>query len=135
MERGSKVQYFDGSDYSYQKTRMRSYLQSQGSAIWSVVQSAQFVVLDVRISQAQVDEFEANSKTRTILFSSLIPSEFDHVSDLTTTYAIWTRLKNFHEGATQVKARLFDTYRREYDKFRQCLVRVQSPCLAGLRGQ
>ncbi|XP_062186636.1 uncharacterized protein LOC133890193 [Phragmites australis] len=119
MERGSNVSYFDGSDYAYWKTRMRSYLESQGSAVWSVVQSAQFVVLDVRISQAQVEEFEANSKARNILFSSLSHSEFDRVFDLTTTHAIWTRLQNFHEGTTQVKARLFDTYRREYENFRQ----------------
>ena len=110
MERGRKVPHFDGSDYAYQKTCMRSYLESEGFAVWSVVQSAQYVVLDVRISQAQIDEFEANSKARNILFSNLSSSEFDRFSNFTTAYAIWIRLQNFHEGTTLVIARLSNTY-------------------------
>ena len=30
---------------------------------------------------------------------------------------IWSRLESFHEGNSQVKARLFETYRREYENF------------------
>src|SRR5207237_9656894 len=34
-------------------------------------------------------------------------------------HKIWSRLQSFHEGTNAVKARLFETYRREYENFVQ----------------
>jgi len=39
------------------------------------------------------------------------------VEDLVLAHKIWSTLQNFHERTNQVKARLFETYRREYENF------------------
>jgi len=39
------------------------------------------------------------------------------VEDLVLAHKIWSPLQNFHERTNQVKARLFETYRREYENF------------------
>ena len=41
------------------------------------------------------------------------------MSHLSTAREIWTTLAEHHEGTAQVKARLFQTHRREYENFTQ----------------
>jgi len=57
--------------------------------------------------------------TRSVLFSSLSLSEFERVSDCTTAREIWVRLQSYHEGTVQVKTRLFEMYKREYENLSQ----------------
>jgi hypothetical protein len=61
----------------------------------------------------------ANSRARSVLFSSLSLPEFERVSDCATSREIWVRLQSYHEGTVQVKIRLFKTYKREYENFSQ----------------
>jgi len=68
-----------------------------------------------------MDEHEANSKAMNALFSTLSREEYDRVCDLPTAQQMWVRLRDYHEGTTQVKTRLFETYRREYENFSQLL--------------
>jgi hypothetical protein len=65
------------------------------------------------------DRHNANSRARAVLFSSLSLPEFEKVSDCTTAREIWVRLQSYHEGTTQVKTRLYETYKREYENFTQ----------------
>ncbi|CAN6241967.1 unnamed protein product [Urochloa humidicola] len=44
-------------------------------------------------------------------------AKFERVSEFDLAHKIWTSLLNAHEGNTQVKVRLFETYRREYENF------------------
>jgi len=75
--------------------------------------------LDERVTQLPQWEHKANNKARNFLLSALSRSEFNQVSHLQTAHEIWTTLANFHEGISQVKARLFETYNREYENFSQ----------------
>jgi hypothetical protein len=72
-----------------------------------------------RTTQEQKDRHNANSRARSVLFSSLSLLEFERVSDCTTAREIWVRLQSYHEGTVQVKTRLFETYKREYENFSQ----------------
>ena len=72
-----------------------------------------------RTTQEQRDLHNANSRARSVLFSSLSLSEFERVSDCATAREIWVRLQRYHEGTVQVKTRLFETYKREYGNFSQ----------------
>jgi len=47
----------------------------------------------------------------------LCRSEFDRVEDLDLAHRIWSTFQSFHDRTNQVKARLFETYRREYENF------------------
>jgi hypothetical protein len=114
-----KPPFFDGKDYDYWKTRMRVFLQSMGPGIWEIVENGNYVVRVIRITQHDMDEHEANSKAMNALFSAVSREEYDRICDLTTAREMWARLRDYHEGTTQVKTRLYETYRREYENFSQ----------------
>lgn len=122
MDRGAgKPPPFDGSNYAYWKIRMSAYLQSLDYTVWEIVENEAYAVLApaARITQEQKDQHNANSCARSVLFSSLLVSEFERVSDCTTAREIWQRLQAYHEGTAQVKNRLYETYKREYENFNQ----------------
>jgi hypothetical protein len=50
---------------------------------------------------------------------SLSLQEFERVSDCATAREIWVRLQSYHEETAQVKTRLYETYKREYENFTQ----------------
>src|SRR5579859_4846553 len=114
MAHDSRVSLFDGSDYAYWKTRMRAYLKGKGSEVWAIVVATSYPSDDSVQSQ-----HDANNQVVDILLSSLSRSEFARVCDLDVAHKIWSRLQSFHEGTNAVKARLFETYRREYENFVQ----------------
>ena len=70
-------------------------------------------------TQEQKDRHNANSRARSVLFSSLFLSKFERVSDYVTAREIWVRLQSYQERTVQVKTRLFETYKREYENFSQ----------------
>jgi hypothetical protein len=122
MERGSgKPPFFDGTNYPYWKIRMSVHLQGIDWLVWEICEDATYVVLEprARVTQDQKDRHNANSRARTVLFSSLSLQEFERVSDCTTAREIWVRLQSYHDGTAQVKTRLYETYKREYENFTQ----------------
>ena len=119
MDRDSRVSVFDGSDYAYWKTRMRAYLKSKGSEVWAIVESKNYPADD-----SVQKHHDANNKAVDILLSSLSRFEFDRVCDLDVAHKIWSRLQSFYKGTNAIKARLFETYRREYKTLFSCLLRV-----------
>jgi hypothetical protein len=70
-----------------------------------------------RITPQLVAKHEHNNKAVNILFSGLGPVEFEKVIHLKIAHEIWTTLMSHHERTTQVKARLYQTYRREFENF------------------
>ena len=122
MERGSgKPPFFDGTNYPYWKIRMSAHLQGIDWLVWEICEDATFVVLEprARTTQDQKDRHNANSRARSVLFSSLSLPEFERVSDCATAREIWVRLQSYHEGTAHVKTRLYETYKREYENFTQ----------------
>ena len=80
-----------------------------------------FVVLPVAESTTQdiVAQHEANAKAVNFLFSGLGPMDYERVSHFKTAREIWSLLSAHHEGTATIKARLVETYRREYENFVQ----------------
>ena len=66
-----------------------------------------------------MSEHVANAKAVNALFTGVSRAEFSHIQGFQEAHKIWTCLENYHEGAPQVKARLFETHRREYENFTQ----------------
>src|SRR5579883_2879473 len=114
MDRDSRVPLFDGSDYAFWKIRMRAYLKAKGADVWAIVEATDFPS-----DNSVKKHHDANNKAVDILLLSLSRSEFDQVCDLDVAHRIWSRLQSFHEGTNAVKARLFETYCREYENFVQ----------------
>src|SRR5579883_2210813 len=93
---------------------MRAYLKGKGSEVWAIVESK-----DYPSDDSVKKHHDANNKAVDILLLSLSRSEFDRVCDLDVAHRIWSRLQSFHEGTNAVKARLFETFCREYENFVQ----------------
>jgi hypothetical protein len=89
--------------------------------VWKIYEDATYVVLEphAHVTQDQKDQHNTNSRARAVLFSSFTLPEFERVSDCTTAREIWVRLQSYHEGTAQVKTRLYETYKREYENFTQ----------------
>jgi hypothetical protein len=119
MGSSSKVPRFEGDDYAYWKVCMHAYLQSLGAGIWDICTSTTYIVLAVHTTPLEIAQHDANSKAVNALFTSLSHAEFDCVSDLTIAREIWSHLQNFHEGTNDVKTRLVEVYKREYENFMQ----------------
>ena len=88
---------------------MSAHLQRIDWRVWEICEDPNYKVLAAIVDQEQIDQHNANSRARSVLFSSLLLSEFEQVSDCTTAREIWVRLQSYHEGMTQVKTRLFET--------------------------
>jgi hypothetical protein len=63
------------------------------------------------------DMFDANNKAVDYLFRALCQPEFDRVHTEHLACRIWSVLKEAHVGNAQVQARMYATYRREYENF------------------
>jgi len=114
-----KIPVFSGEDYPYWKVRMRAFFQSMGAEVWDITKNQAYVVLAARVTPLQVTEHEANAKAINALFADVSREEFSRVHGFQKAHKIWTCLEKYHEGTPQVKARLFETHRREYENFTQ----------------
>jgi hypothetical protein len=76
--------------------------------------------------------FDANNKTVDYLFRALCQPEFDRVHTESLACRICIVLKEAHVGNTQVQARMYVTYRREYENFTHLLSESMMPCFRGL---
>ncbi|WVZ98157.1 hypothetical protein U9M48_043627 [Paspalum notatum var. saurae] len=121
MTYSGKISVLGSDGYPYWNGRMEALLVSQSQDIWNVTQSTTFVVLPVaeRTTQDIVAQHEANAKAVNFLFSGLGPMDYERVSHLKTVREIWSLLSTHHEGTATIKARLVETYRREYENFVQ----------------
>jgi hypothetical protein len=114
-----KIPVFFGEDYAYWKVRMKAFLQSLGAEVWDITKNQAYVVLVARVTPLQVTEHEANAKAVNALFAGVCCAEFSRVQGFQEAHKISTCLENYHEGTPQVKARLFETHRCEYENFTQ----------------
>ena len=109
---------FDGKNYPHWKIKMQAHLMGISSRVWDM-EDPNYEVLAARVGQEQVDQHNTNSRACSVLFSSLKDCEFERVSDCSTAREIWQRLAAYHEGTPQVKNRLYETHKREYENLVQ----------------
>jgi hypothetical protein len=96
---------------------MTVFLREKGQILWDVkldtdyVQPMNFLALGLR------DMFDANNKAVDYLFRALCQPKFDRVHTENLACRIWTVLMEAYVGNAQVQARMYATYRREYENF------------------
>jgi hypothetical protein len=96
---------------------MAAFLRGKGEILWDVTVNTTYVHLLNFLAPKSRDMFDANNKAIDYLYRSLCQSEFERVQTEDLACRIWEQLKNAHAGNAQVLARLFATYRREYENF------------------
>jgi hypothetical protein len=96
---------------------MAAFLRDKCQILWDVMVNTTYVHPVNFIAPRLRDMFDANNKAVDYLYRALCQSEFDRVQTEDLACRIWEQLKNDHVGNAQVQARLFATYRREYENF------------------
>ena len=77
----NKGPLFDGTNFSFWKVRMRTYIISLGANVWDVVQTG-YVKSIVLSSRDDKLEFSFNSKEMNVILSCLAKVEFVKVMHL-----------------------------------------------------
>jgi hypothetical protein len=117
QEQGSGPPHFDGKNYQMWSKRMAAFLRGKGQILWDVTVDTSYVQPMNFLAPGSRDIFDANNKVVDYLFLALCQPEFDRVHTEHLACRIWSVLKEAHVGNAQVQARMYVTYRREYENF------------------
>jgi hypothetical protein len=109
--------HFDGKNYQMWQRQMVVFLRGKGQILLDVTVNTSYVVLINFLAPGSRDMFDADNKAVNYLYCSLCQSEFDRVPMEDLACRIWLEMKNAHAGNADVQARLYVTYRREYENF------------------
>jgi hypothetical protein len=94
---------------------MTAFFRGKGQILWDVTVNTTYVHPLNFLAPGSRDMFDTNNKV--VDYRSLCESKFERVRTKDLACRIWEQLKNAHAGNAQVQARLFATYRREYEYF------------------
>jgi hypothetical protein len=117
QEWGSGPPHFDGKNYQMWSKRIVAFLREKGQILWDVTVDTGYVQLMNFLPPGLRDMFDANNKAVDYFFRALCQPEFDRVHMESLACRIWSVLKKAHVGNAQVQARMYATYRREYENF------------------
>jgi hypothetical protein len=96
---------------------MGAFLRRKGQILLDVMMDTGYVQPMDFLTPGSRDRFDANNKAVDYLFRALCQPEFDRVHTEHLACRIWTVLKEARVGNAQVRARMYATYRREYENF------------------
>jgi hypothetical protein len=97
--------------------RMAAFLCRMGQILWEVMLDTAYVHPMNFLPPGLRGMFDTNNKAVDYLFRAMCQSEFDQVHTENLACRIWSVLKEAHAGNAQVQARMYATYRREYENF------------------
>jgi hypothetical protein len=112
---------------------MVAFLRGKGQILWDVTVDTGYVQPMNFLALGSRDMFDANNKVVDYLFRALCQPEFDRVHTEHLACRILSVLKEAHVGIAQVQARMFVTYRREYENFTHLPVSPSMACFRGAR--
>jgi hypothetical protein len=96
---------------------MAAFLRGKGQILWDVTVDTRYVQPMNFLAEGSRDMFDDNNKAVDYLFRALCQPKFDRVHTEHLACKIWSVLKEAHVGNAQVQARMYATYRREYENF------------------
>jgi hypothetical protein len=117
QERGSGPPHFYGKNYQMWSKRMAAFLHGKGQILWDIMVDNSYVQPMNFVAPGSMDMFDANNKVVDYLFHALCQPEFDRLHMESLSCRIWLVLREAHVGSAQVQARMYATYRREYENF------------------
>ena len=108
MDRGQSLiipPLFNGTNYAYQKVRMRVFLQSLDEKVWQAIKIGQTKPKEVPADwdDAKIKAANFNSRALNALFSAVTNEEFKKISSTETAMESWTILQTTYEGTKAVK--------------------------------
>jgi hypothetical protein len=112
-----KPPLFDGTNFSFWKIKMRTYLMALGANVWDVVETG-YIKPAVLASMDDKLEFSFNAKGMNAIFNGLAEAEFVKVMHLETAKAMWDKLISSYEGNEKVKDAKLQTYRLKFEQLK-----------------
>jgi hypothetical protein len=97
-----KAPLFNGTNFSFWKVRMRTYIMASGADVWDVVDIG-YVNLVVLANKDDKLEFSFNAKAMSVILSGLAEAKFVKVMSLGTAKEMWDKLISSYEGNKKVK--------------------------------
>ena len=110
----NKVPLFDGTNFSFWKVRMRTYIMSLGVDVWDVVDTG-YVKPVVLASRDDKLEFSFNAKEMNTILIGLAEAEFVKVMHLESAKEMWDKLVRSYEINEKVKDAKLQTYRLKFE--------------------
>ena len=111
----NKVPLFDGTNFSFWKVRMKTYLMSLGAYVWDVVDTG-YVKPVVLASKDDKLEFSFNAKAMNVVLIGLAEAEFVKVMHLESAKEMWDKLTSSYEGNEKVKDAKLQTSRLKFEQ-------------------
>jgi hypothetical protein len=87
-----------------------------GQILWDVTVDTGYVLSMNFLTPGSRGLFDTNNEVFDYFFRALCQPEFDRVHTKSLACKIWSMLKEAHVANAQVQARMYATYRREYEK-------------------
>jgi hypothetical protein len=113
----SKPPLFDGTNFSFWKIRMRTYLMALGVDVWDVVET-RYTKPIVLASKDDKLEFSFNAKGMNVILNGLVEADFVKVMHIETAKAMWDKLISSYEGNEKVKDAKLQTYRLKFEQIK-----------------
>jgi hypothetical protein len=111
----NKAPLFNGTNFSFWKFRMRTYIMALGAEVWDVVETS-YVKAFVLDNKDDKLEFNFNAKAMNVILSGLAEAKFVKVMHLESAKATWDKLISSYEGNEKVKDAKLETYRLQFEK-------------------
>jgi hypothetical protein len=106
----NKAPMFNGTNFTFWKVRMRTYIMDLGADVWDVVEIG-YVKPVVLASKDDKLEFSFNAKAMNVILSGLAETEFVKFMHLESAKEMWDKLISSYEGNEKVKDSKLQTYR------------------------
>jgi hypothetical protein len=113
----NKPPLFDGTNFSFWKVRMRTYIMALGVDVWDVVETG-YINPVVLSSKDDKLEFSFNAKEMNVILNGLTEVEFVKVMHLESSKAMWDKLISSYEGNEKVKDAKLQTYRLKFEQLK-----------------
>ncbi|CAL9097919.1 unnamed protein product [Musa textilis] len=112
--------FFNGSNYTYWKTRMRVFLISLDFNLWNIVENGFQLPFKPTNEWSDLEKrsFSLNAKAMNALFCALDKNEFNRISTCKTVFEIWRTLEITHEGTSRVKDSKVNILMHDFEVFR-----------------
>ena len=90
----SRPPHFDGTNFSYYKTRMACYLETVDLGVWRVTRDGMKSIKNPdKPTMSEEKEIHCNARAKNYLFESFSIDVFNQVFTLNTTHKIWLKLQ------------------------------------------
>ena len=117
----NRAPYFDGSNFSYWKMRMETYIKANDYDSWQVISIGDNVITlngNSTLTDSEKKIIEKNNKAKNLLMTTIAPSEFYLILSCASAKEIWDILSETYEGTNTIKETKINALIQQYELFK-----------------